>query len=74
MKVYQITLQAFDFYDYGAEEVKNILEEALHNISNVTINVRSMEEREIGVWTDDHPLNRRETKEWEWRRLFGGQS
>lgn len=72
MKVYQVTLQVFDFDDLGEDEIKRVLYEARYPNSEMLVNVRAMEGRDVGPWYPEHPLNDPHTQEWEWRRLFGG--
>jgi hypothetical protein len=67
MKVYKMTLLFIDFDDVGAEEAKHLIENArLPNHSRVM----SLEERDIGEWCDEHPLNRHDTQAAHFEELF----
>ena len=61
MKVYKITLCFIDHDNLGLESVVNIIENARlpNHISPGT--VISIDERDIGEWRDDHPLNQLNT-------------
>jgi hypothetical protein len=69
MKVHQLTVRILDFEDLGAKGVVLELENARFANDCISPDVAKIETREI-EWTDDHPLNKRETKDGEWARLF----
>lgn len=54
MKVYKIEVLVIDFEDVGPDEVKSVIE----NSKYINASVMSTTERDIGVWYDDHPLNK----------------
>lgn len=64
MKAHAITVLVIDHENYGIEEhVQSINnQDALHVMFSRT--------EEIGPWTDDHPLNKRDTMLKEFMRLF----
>jgi len=72
MKVHKITLSIIDFEDVGAEEIKNILENQKYPNYRIAPRVEEQEEREIGEFTDDHPLNKMDTAREAFKELFKG--
>ena len=70
MKVYKIVLTVVDFDDIGQESVRKEIECARYPNDCISPSVMSIESRDIGEWSDDHPLNKASTAENEMRRLF----
>lgn len=70
MKVYKIELMFIDFDDLGQEETKDLLENVRLPNHIVNPDVMSIEERDIGEWDDNNPLNCPSTATSEFRRLF----
>ena len=71
MKAYRITLVFIDHDDVGPHEAQSLIENArLPNHINPGT-VTAIEERDIGEWSDDHPLNNAATFADEAERLFG---
>jgi hypothetical protein len=70
MKAYKITLLFLDHDDVGPTEAKELIENARlpNHIQPGT--VMQFEERDIGEWHDEHPLNRRDTMEAAYLELF----
>lgn len=66
MKAYKFEVLVIDFEQLGGEELARTLQ------TNRYINpsVETIEERDIGEWTDDHPLNKAGCS-LEYHRLFG---
>lgn len=71
MKAYKITLLVIDSDEIGADEIRNELENGRYGNDCISPDVMTIEERDIGEWSDDHPLNRRDTADAEFQRLFG---
>ena len=67
MKVYQLTVNVIDFEGIGPEGAKDEIENMRHLIAKVG----DIKEKDIGLWTDDHPLNNSNTAPEEWKKLFG---
>jgi hypothetical protein len=67
VKAYKVELLVIDYNEIGAEGIRVELESA---ISDIRPEVISCTERDIGEWSDDHPLNHRSTLVPEYRRLF----
>lgn len=70
MKAYEITLRIIDHDGLGPHEIETVLENARYPNHCISPTVSAVREADIGEWSDDHPLNRAETAEKEWRRLF----
>jgi len=70
MKVYKVEVLVIDFEDIGADGVKAEIENANYGNDCIRPEVKTCEERDVGEWSDSHPLNRRNTKDAEYRRLF----
>ncbi len=70
MKAYKITLLFIDHDRVGPDEAVELIENARlpNHISAGT--VMEIEERDIGEWSDEHPLNRTSTHDAEYARLF----
>jgi hypothetical protein len=64
--VYKIELCVIDHDDIGAESIKELLE----NTRYATPSVVTIEEKDIGEWYDEHPLNYSNTQKQELARLF----
>lgn len=71
MQVLKLVVTVIDFDGLGADGVKDAIENARYPNRCISPDVRSVEVRDIGEWSDDHPLNNRKTAEDELRRLFG---
>lgn len=71
MKVHQLVVMIIDFDELGATGVRQEIENARFANDCMRPMVRSVETRDIGAWSDDHPLNNRRTMENELEQLFG---
>ncbi len=70
MKAYKVTLLIIDTDDIGGEEIRDVLEQARYPNHCISPSVKLVEERDIGEWSDEHPLNQRATAAAEYERLF----
>lgn len=70
MKVYKLEVLIIDYESLGAEEIKDVLENTKYPNWCITPQVMKIEEREISDWHDDHPLNKKDTVELEFGKLF----
>ena len=70
MKVYKVELMVLDFDGIGAEGIKDEIENTKYGNRCINPEVKGCEERDIGEWDDDHPLNHRDKSDAEYRRLF----
>lgn len=70
MKAYKVELLIIDFDQLGVDGVRQEIENA--NYANDCINphVMLMEARDIGEWSDDHPLNNIEKSDEAYKELF----
>ncbi len=66
MKVYRMEILVYGFDGVTAAAAR----EEITNMRHANARVMSIQEADIGEWDDAHPLNRRETLETEFRRLF----
>ena len=57
MKAYKLEVLVIDFEKLGSEEVKLCIE----NEKYMNPSVLSIDEIDIGDWSDDHPLNKNTT-------------
>jgi len=71
MKVMKLEVTVIDFDGLGADEVRKAIESTRYANDCISPNVLSVEVRDIGEWSDDHPLNNSKTADDELRRLFG---
>lgn len=70
MKVYKVTLMFVDHDNVGDARIKGLIENArLPNRIDIGT-VMAIEDRDIGEWRDDHPLNYRDKQAAEFERLF----
>lgn len=74
MKIHKVVLTIIDFDEVGADGVKEVIENARYPNRCISPHVRSVETRDIGEWSDDHLLNKRDTAEAEIKRLFASLS
>jgi hypothetical protein len=71
MQVHKIVLTVIDFDGLGQQGVINELENARYPNRCIAPKVRAADTRDCGEWSDDHPLNKRDTADAEMARLFG---
>ena len=69
MNVFKIELMVLDFDNIGAEGIKDELENTKYANRCISPTVKGVESRAIS-WSDEHPLNHRDTADEEYRRLF----
>lgn len=70
INVFKIELMVIDFDRVGAEEIQTILENNRYPNHCMSPQVKKIECREIEWENDEHPLNKRDTCETEYQRLF----
>ena len=66
MKAYKVVLGIINFANIGEDEIKQIFETSRPS----SVDILCIESREIGEWSDDHPLNLASTASAEWERIF----
>ncbi len=70
MKVYKIEVMIIDHDGLGPEGIRSAIQNARYANHCISPKVVGVEERDIGEWNDDHPLNKTATTLDEFRRLF----
>jgi hypothetical protein len=70
MKVYRLVLMVVDHDQIGHDEMRTILENQKYPNHCMYPTVTEIDYREIGEWSDDHPLNRTATSDATFRALF----
>ena len=70
MKIHKVVLTIIDFDEIGAQAAGQLIEDARYPNRCIMPQVFSVETREIGEWSDDHLLNRKDTARSEIERLF----
>jgi hypothetical protein len=70
MKAYKIEVLIIDRGDIGKVGISEVLENGPYPNDCIAPQVKKIEEREIGEWNEDHPLNLRKTAADEYKRLF----
>ena len=70
MKVYKLEVYVIDFDELGGEEIKATIENQKYPNWCIIPSVKKIEERDIGEWDDNHPLNNSDTCDAEYERLF----
>ena len=74
MKAYKIELLVIDFDNQSPEEITSAIENTNYGNHSINPKVKSVVTRDIGEWTDSHPLNLNKTCDAEYKRLFGVNS
>ena len=70
MQVMRLEVMVIDMDGLGAEAVKETLENQKYPNYCISPEVKVIEVREIGAWSDEHPLNQIDTADAEYRRIF----
>jgi len=70
MKAYKLEIFVIDFDNVGKEGILQEIENARFPNDCIGMNIKSVIEKDIGEWNDDHPLNKKETAEVEYNKLF----
>jgi hypothetical protein len=71
MKAYKVELLIIDHDKVGEEEMKYLIENVRYPNHCLHPHVMKITEKDIGPWTDDHPLNLLDKMEKEYQELFG---
>ena len=70
MKAYKVEILIIDFDELGQTQIIEELVNANFPNDCITMNVKNIVEKNIGEWSDDHPLNKRATADAEYQKLF----
>lgn len=71
MKAYKVEVLIIDFDEVGMPGIAQVLENGNYPNRCISPMVMSTQMRDIGEWTDEHPLNKRSTKLAAYQELFG---
>lgn len=69
VNVYKIEVLVIDFDGLGPKGVQDTIENAHYPNHCISPQVKAVDIRQI-EWSDEHPLNRRDTADAEYQRLF----
>lgn len=70
MKAYKIELLVIDFDELGKDGIIREIENANYPNDCLSPRVKSVIEKDIGEWHDDHPFNKRNTADAAYKELF----
>jgi hypothetical protein len=70
MKAYKVELLIIDHDRLGINGIIHELENVSYPNDCIYPSIMNIQERDIGEWSDEHPLNNRYTSEEEYSRLF----
>lgn len=70
MRAYKLEVLVIDFDDVG-DEVASLIENARYPNDCISPSVMHVEARDIGEWSDEHPLNKRDKMKAAYKRIFG---
>lgn len=70
MKVFKVELMILDFDKVGEDEIVTLIEQVRYPNHCLHPKVMSIENKEIGRWNDDNPLNCYDTMQLEFNKLF----
>ena len=73
MKAYRVEILAIDFDNDGEKEIEILLNSLRLPNGSPIVTVMSIAGRDIGEWSDDHPLNDMDKVKAEYARLFSDQ-
>lgn len=70
MEIHRIVLYVIDFDGLGAEAVREELENTRFANDCISPDIAEIQTRDLGKWSDDHPLNKSDTVEATRAALF----
>lgn len=71
MNAYKVELLIVDFDELGASEITSVLEYQRYPNWCISPSVMNVTKKDIGEWSDDHPLNKADTRLATYWELFG---
>lgn len=74
MKAYKVELLIVDQDELGPEDIVSELENTKYANHCISPRVKKITEKDIGEWSDNHPLNKHSTRDEEYERLFGNET
>lgn len=69
IKVYRLEVMVIDFDDVGEAGIKEAIENARYPNRCISPRVKGADSRTV-QWNDDHPLNKLDSSDAEYKRLF----
>lgn len=69
MEVHRLEVLVIDSDEVGSDGVKRLIENTKYPNWSISPHVQKIETREV-EWSDDHPLNKRDTADEAYRKLF----
>lgn len=70
MKVYKLEVMVLDLDEIGEQDIRDVIENTRYPNHCIHPKVKAIESRDIGEWSDDHPMNQKALADDEYRRLF----
>jgi len=70
MKAYKVEILIIDHDNVGVAGIIDVLQDSHYPNRCINPRVQSIQSRDIGEWTDEHPLNKRSTADAAYRELF----
>ena len=70
MQAYKVELLIIDHDGLGADGIREVLEDTHYPNRCISPKVQSIEGKDIGEWTDGHPLNKRDSVDTTYKKLF----
>lgn len=70
MKVYRLEILVIDYDKIGETAIREAIENANYPNDCIAPKIKKVDSRDIGEWSDDHPLNLRSSQDQEYKRLF----
>lgn len=70
MKIHRVVMYIIDFDEVGADGVKEVLQNTRYPNRCISPNIAEVQTRDIGEWSDDHPLNKLSTADSTAKALF----
>jgi len=74
VKAYKIEILVIDHDKLGWIDTVSEIQNARFPNDCLNLIVKSVSEKDIGEWSDDHPLNKAATCEAEYKRLFSNEA
>jgi hypothetical protein len=71
MKAYKVEMLVIDFDGLGEDAIKEVLENIRYPNDCIYPQIKKITEKDIGEWTDEHPLNSKVLCDPEYNKLFG---
>lgn len=69
-KAYKLEILIVDLEGLGKQGVIEAINSAHYSNDCISPSIKKIIERDIGEWSDDHPLNKFDTCQAEYQRLF----